>query len=157
MTSGKGPQWLLVLLVIGIVVVTLWNTLKPPDHWQSSQGEEFPLPGPAPTPASVPPAVRIVDGKEVVAPHSDPKNPVPPPLYPMGAKRNQEEGTVVLLLTIDAQGRVIESQVDKTSGYDRLDEAAMSGSKTWKLIPGTVDGKPTAMKYKFAVTFKIND
>lgn len=93
-----------------------------------------------------------------VPPRSNPRRPVSQPEYPPTSKRLGEVGTVIMLLTVDESGRVTEAKIDKSSGYDRLDQAAVQEAlRAWRLLPGTVGGKPTTMQYKFAVTFKITD
>lgn len=73
------------------------------------------------------------------------------PEYPAASKRLEEEGTVTLRFLIDVDGRVIESKVENTSGYDRLDQAARNALSKCKFKPGTVDGKAeqswASMKY----------
>jgi len=102
--------------------------------------------------------VKAAAPPATVPPRSNPRRPVTQPEYPPTSKRLGEVGTVVMLLTVDESGKVIEAQVDKSSGYERLDQAALEEAKrNWRLLPGTVGGKPTTMKYKFAVTFKITD
>jgi protein TonB len=101
--------------------------------------------------------VQAVEHK-TVPPRSNPRRPVSQPEYPPTSKRLGEAGTVIMLLTVDESGRVTDAKIDKSSGFDRLDQAAMQEAlRTWRLLPGTVDGKPTTMQYKFAVTFKITD
>ena len=74
------------------------------------------------------------------------------------SRRLGEEGQVILLLTVDQRGRVVAAKVEKTSGFERLDTAALvEATRRWRLIPGTINGKPTRMQYKFAVTFRIED
>lgn len=91
-----------------------------------------------------------------IPPRSNPRRPVSQPAYPPASKRLGEAGTVVMLLTVDEDGKVLDAKLDKSSGFVRLDEAAMKEAlQTWRLLPGTVDGKPIKMQYKFAVTFKI--
>jgi protein TonB len=93
-----------------------------------------------------------------VPPRSNPRRPVTQPDYPPTSKRLGEAGTVVMLLTVDESGKVIEAKVDKSSGFERLDQAAINEAlRAWRLLPGTVGGKPVTMQYKFAVTFKITD
>jgi len=93
-----------------------------------------------------------------VPPRSNPRRPVSQPDYPPTSKRLGEAGTVVMLLTVDESGRVIDAKLDKSSGFERLDQAAINEAlRTWRLLPGTVGGKPVTMQYKFAVTFKITD
>jgi protein TonB len=71
--------------------------------------------------------------------------------YPELSSRREEQGTVHLKLLIGADGRVLESQVEQSSGYARLDEAARAGLSKCQFKPGTVDGKPepswASMKY----------
>jgi protein TonB len=73
------------------------------------------------------------------------------PEYPSASKRLEEEGTVQLKFLVGADGKVIESAVEKSSGFRRLDEAARAGLSKCQFKPGTVDGKPqqtwASMKY----------
>ena len=43
---------------------------------------------------------------------------------------------------IDADGSVVESRVERSSGFRRLDEAARKGLGLCKFKAATVDGKP---------------
>jgi protein TonB len=73
------------------------------------------------------------------------------PEYPSASKRLEEEGTVQLKFLVGVDGRVIESAIEKSSGFRRLDEAARAGLSKCQFKPGTVDGKPqqswASMKY----------
>jgi TonB family protein len=69
--------------------------------------------------------------------------------YPPVSVRYREEGTVLLSITIE-NGVVIESSILKTSGFERLDQAALQASFQWKLNPGI------SIKKTQAVTFKIS-
>lgn len=92
----------------------------------------------------------------IVGPRSNPKRPVSEPDYPPMSKRLGEEGTVVLELYVLEDGRVGEAKVKTSSGFPRLDEAALKHVKrAWRLMPGTKNGKPEPMWYAFKVTFKI--
>ncbi len=108
---------------------------------------EVPLPPPPPAPPPPPlapkPMLRVAP---VVSASSCEK-----PEYPASSRRQEEEGTVVLRFLVAEDGRVIDSKVEKTSGYARLDEAARAALSKCKFKPGTVDGAPeqawAAMKY----------
>src|SRR5690606_20265452 len=50
-----------------------------------------------------------------------------PPRYPTESRRQREQGTVVLLLRRDVDGRVARIAVARSSGVSRLDEAALRG------------------------------
>jgi protein TonB len=73
------------------------------------------------------------------------------PEYPSASRRNEEEGTVQLRFLIGTNGQVIESQVEKSSGFARLDEAARSALSKCQFKPGTLNGAPeqswASMKY----------
>jgi protein TonB len=75
----------------------------------------------------------------------------PKPEYPSSSRRNEEEGTVQLRFLIGAEGQVLESQVEKSSGYTRLDEAARVALSRCQFKPGTLNGKAeqswASMKY----------
>lgn len=95
---------------------------------------------------------------KVVPPRSNPRRPITQPPYPTMSRRLGEEGQVVLLLTVDENGRVTEAKVDQSSGFERLDEAALREAlRRWRLIPGTINGKASSMQFKFAVRFRIED
>lgn len=65
------------------------------------------------------------------------------PDYPELSQRLREQGTVNLVLTISIDGRVSDATVAKSSGYDRLDQAAIQWVKAhWRFKPPTQDGKP---------------
>lgn len=95
----------------------------------------------------------------IIPPRTNPRSPIAIPEYPTMSRRLGEEGSTVLLLTIDEDGRVTASTVDSSSGFERLDEAAVKESmrpRLWRFMAGTVNGKPAAMQFKFRVVFKID-
>jgi protein TonB len=64
------------------------------------------------------------------------------PEYPSASRRAEEEGTVQLKFLIGVDGLVVRSEIEKSSGYSRLDEAARAAMVKCQFKPGTVDGKP---------------
>ena len=64
------------------------------------------------------------------------------PEYPAASKRLEEEGQVLLRFMIDEGGKVIESRIETSSGFARLDEAARMALSQCQFKPGTADGKP---------------
>ena len=80
------------------------------------------------------------------------------PEYPPSSRRAGEAGTVILEVYVLETGRVGEAKVKQSSGFPRLDEAAVREVKrSWRLVPGTENGKPVPMWGQFAVTFKLTD
>ena len=91
-------------------------------------------------------------------PRSDPRRPLTQPEYPPSSRRAGEAGTVILDVYVNANGRAEDVRVKKSSGFPKLDDAAIREVKrSWRLVPGTEDGKPVPMWGQFAVTFKLTD
>jgi len=92
------------------------------------------------------------------APKSDSRRPLTQPEYPPSSRRAGEAGTVILEVLVLENGRVGDARVKQSSGFPRLDEAAVREVKrSWRLVPGTENGKPVQMWGQFAVTFKLTD
>lgn len=64
------------------------------------------------------------------------------PAYPSQSRRLGEEGTVVLRVELDETGAVAQARVQTSSGFARLDEAALSAVRTWHCQPAQRVGKP---------------
>ena len=77
------------------------------------------------------------------------------PPYPAAALRANETGIVQLNFLIDVDGSVLESNVARSSGSRRLDEAARQGLSLCKFKPGTVDGKPEKSWARIEYQWKI--
>jgi protein TonB len=79
------------------------------------------------------------------------------PEYPPAALRAQETGIVLVAFLIDVNGAVLESKVERSSGYRRLDEAARQALSLCKFRPATIDGKPERAWAKIEYEWKMND
>ncbi len=62
------------------------------------------------------------------------------PEYPSSSIHEEETGTVTLAMLVDIDGRVLESKIDKSSGYRVLDNAARSALSLCKFKPGSTNG-----------------
>jgi len=108
--------------------------------------------------AQPPPAPAAAVAKQVTAPKSDSRRPLTQPEYPPSSRRAGEAGTVILEVYVLETGRVGDARVKTSSGFPKLDEAALREVKrSWRLTPGAENGKPVAMWGQFAVTFKLTD
>lgn len=64
------------------------------------------------------------------------------PAYPAQSRRLGETGVVVLRVELSETGNVALARVDRSSGYSRLDDAALSAVRTWRCTPATRNGHP---------------
>lgn len=59
----------------------------------------------------------------------------PPPVYPPLALRLGEQGEVLLRVALDEQGAVQSVELQASSGYARLDAAALAAVRHWRFEP----------------------
>lgn len=64
----------------------------------------------------------------------------PPPAYPRESSRKHERGTVLLRVLVDTSGRPAQIQIERSSGFDRLDSAAREAVAKWLFRPHEVNG-----------------
>jgi protein TonB len=57
-------------------------------------------------------------------------------LYPPEAIAQELEGEVLLLLTLDSEGRITRAEVAKSSGHAILDRAAVAAARQLNALPG---------------------
>lgn len=78
-----------------------------------------------------------------------------PPVYPPEAVVNRWEGTVLLRLSITAQGHVGAVEVLRSSGHPALDGAAASAVRHWLFEPATRNGQGIASTVRLPVRFAL--
>ena len=94
----------------------------------------------------------------MTAPRVDPRYPLTQPEYPPSSIRQGEVGTVTLLIYVLPNGRVADAKVSRSSGFTRLDAAAVREAKrSWRFMPATSDGTPVADWGTYAVTFRLTN
>lgn len=101
---------------------------------------------PPPVAAPAPPAARkapVVKAKNCREPD-----------YPAVSERLGETGSVVLQLLVGVDGKVTESKVETSSGFPRLDKAAVDGLSRCRFTPGSNGGVPEAAWAQIKYTFK---
>lgn len=91
------------------------------------------------------------------APVIDAAHSCPEPEYPAISRRLEESGTVVLRFLIGLDGRVVSGQVNRSSGYPRLDKAALQALSSCRFKPGTVAGQPVQSWAILKYIWKLQD
>jgi protein TonB len=64
----------------------------------------------------------------------------PAPVYPAESKRKRERGTCVLRVMVDSTGRPAQIDVERSSGFERLDSAAREAVEKALFHPYEVNG-----------------
>ncbi len=111
---------------------------------------------PKPTPAPVAPAAPSTP--QVTAPRFDADyldNPAP--RYPPLSKRMGEEGKVIVRVWVDAEGRAERVELKTSSGFERLDKAALDAVARWKFVPARQGDKPVAAPVLVPISFILHN
>jgi len=77
------------------------------------------------------------------------------PAYPDMARRNGQEGRIVLLVRVDADGTVADLTVQSGSGVAALDRAAIQTVRGWRFRPAKVRGTAVPSEVAVPVTFRL--
>jgi protein TonB len=93
----------------------------------------------------------------VVGPQLDARHPFTEPPYPTSEIRMGHEGTVLLRVQILPSGLVGAVELERSSGFPRLDESAMREARTWRMKPGTHGGVATAMWTVVPIKFQLKN
>lgn len=119
------------------------------------------LPKPRPQLASstsVPIPIPIIeDAGSANAPIPEASETNAPPRYPTIELKKRLEGTVLLRITIEAKGVVSAVEIEKSSGNDALDRAAMEAVIHWKFRPWNDTLGPLSQTLLAPIVFKIKN
>ncbi len=126
---------------------------------------------PTPVPMEAPPMEELPT-EVVQAPPPEPAPPaptVPPnfvaaylnnpaPQYPYLSKQRREEGTVMLRVLVNARGTADQVLVERSSGFSRLDEAAVEVvQKRWRFVPAKQGDEAVAAWVLIPMIFKLKN
>ncbi len=78
------------------------------------------------------------------------------PDYPPLSRRLGEEGTAIVFLEVQSNGRVGDARIHKSSGYPRLDAEALVAVRRAQFSPGSVNGVPVVMWVKQPIRFNLS-
>ena len=106
-----------------------------------------------PVAASTPAARTAGGGQRTMAKPDYLRNP--PPQYPAESRKLREEGVVLLKVAVTAAGRAADVQLQRSSGYSRLDEAALRAVRRWEFKPARVGLTAVACAVEVPVRFGL--
>ncbi len=79
----------------------------------------------------------------------------PKPAYPAMSKRLGEQGKVVVRVLIGVDGVVQKAEIRQSSGFERLDQAALMTAQRWRYVPGKRGGVAEAMWFNVPINFVL--
>ncbi|MEQ1814400.1 MAG: energy transducer TonB [Candidatus Nitrotoga sp.] len=80
----------------------------------------------------------------------------PTPVYPALSRRRHEEGKVLLLVRVTAKGEAEQVQVKLSSGFARLDEAALNTVRQWRFVPARQGEEPITASVVVPIIFHMD-
>jgi TonB family protein len=89
----------------------------------------------APSPTAMDPPPPQLDPEQALGAQLAAMTRRHPPRYPRGDGETVLEGSVELLITMSAEGRVLDVTVDRSSGHPALDRAAREAALQWHVTP----------------------
>lgn len=91
-------------------------------------------------------------GNRGAAPRAD--NPAPS--YPASARRRGQEGRVILRVVVLPDGDAGEVVLEKSSGVESLDQAALETVRRWRFSPARRNGRPVSATVQIPIRFALN-
>lgn len=82
-------------------------------------------------------------------------NPKPP--YPPYSYKAKQEGQVILLVEVLATGESGQVSIFSSSGFELLDDTALSTVKKWHFVPAKKDGQVIPQTIRVPITFSLKN
>jgi len=80
----------------------------------------------------------------------------PKPAYPAMSRRLGEQGRVIVRTLIGEDGVPQKAEVQRSSGFERLDRAAVDTALRWRYVPGKRAGVAEAMWFNLPMNFVLD-
>jgi len=114
-------------------------------------------PSPTPEPAkAVEPAIAAQSPTVIAARFDADYLQNPAPIYPPMSRKLQEEGRVLLQVRVTAAGTAEQVQIKRSSGYPRLDEAALNTVLRWRFVPARQGNEVIASSVVVPIVFRLD-
>ena len=131
-------------------------TAPPPPPVVDSEPAEETVPpveaAPEPAPAKPAPEPAVIPPRSDAAHLNNPA-----PVYPAMSRRLRETGRVLMDVYILANGQVGEVKLKQSSGFKRLDDAAMQAVKSWKYVPAKRGDEAIPFWYVQPLSFNLTE
>lgn len=81
----------------------------------------------------------------------------PAPIYPPLARSRRQEGLVLLRVSVTAEGRASRVELETSSGFSILDEAALEAVREWQFEPARMGPRAIGSEIQVPVRFQLAD
>lgn len=108
---------------------------------QAANASKSPTPSPQSSSASVGGQILTIGYPGQASSQQEKPYSIP---WPRDEHGGMLTGTTTVMVRVDATGRVSEAKVEKSSGYEALDAAALEGVRRWHFNPAKKNGVPVA-------------
>ena len=102
----------------------------------------------APTAPAGPPVVQLPSSDAAYL-----QNPKPP--YPPISRRLNEQGKTTVKVLIGLDGLPQHAEIAQSSGFERLDQAALATVMRWRFVPGRRGGVAEAMWFNIPINWVL--
>ena len=109
-----------------------------------------PAPPPQPVAAAPAPPAPLVSARFDADYLHNPK-----PVYPALSRRQGEEGKVLLKVRVSAKGEALDVAISKSSGFPRLDNAAIDAVSHWRFVPAKRGDETVDSSVVVPITFAL--
>lgn len=75
--------------------------------------------------------------------------------YPLKSQQRGEQGTVIVRVYVEATGEASRFELERSSGYERLDKAALRAASAMRFKPATHLGEPVASSVIVPMVFSL--
>jgi protein TonB len=79
----------------------------------------------------------------------------PPPAYPVTARRMGQQGKVILRVLVNPAGTADKVELRTSSGFDRLDDAALDAVRRWRFVPARQGDQPVTAWVLVPIVFTL--
>jgi protein TonB len=80
----------------------------------------------------------------------------PAPIYPKLSRRQGEQGRVLLKVLVSEKGVADQVQLETSSGFEKLDQAAVAAVKKWSFVPAKRSNQAISAYVLVPVKFSLN-
>jgi len=76
--------------------------------------------------------------------------------FPLLSRRANESGEVVVRIVVDTSGHLKDASIQRSSGYARIDQAALQDIRSARFVPYKEDGQPVEVESLAVLAYDLD-